>query len=174
MPDLRNTWCLKYWCILYKETSTVTAEVQSNTRHLVLCIKHDTLQCSPEHRYNEHCQRAARCFSHYVSESSSRWNILVGCLFLAQRIGGEEAGFIATPILNHGIGSKGVVSLKLRPPYSQEKVVGRWGCWTLSVQQPQRPQPFTYTKPEAASAVLSSWWWALCCPKHVELHTNME
>jgi hypothetical protein len=36
-------------------------------------------------------------------------------------IGGR---FIATPILNHGIGSKGVVSLKLRPLYSQEK--GLW------------------------------------------------
>jgi hypothetical protein len=67
-----------------------------------------------------------------------------------------EGGFIATPILNHGIGSKGVVSLKFRPPYLQEKFVGRWGCWTLRVQQPQRPQPFIYAKPEAASAVLSS------------------
>jgi len=60
-----------------------------------------------------------------------------------------------------------------------------WFCiserlWTLrlldavSVQQPQRQQPFTYAKPEAASAVLSSWWWAVCRPKHVEFHINME
>jgi len=35
-------------------------------------------------------------------------------------------------------------------------------------------QPSTYAKPEAASAVLSSWWWAMCRPKHVELHINME
>lgn len=28
MPGLRNTLYLKYWCILYKETSSVTAEVQ--------------------------------------------------------------------------------------------------------------------------------------------------
>jgi hypothetical protein len=28
--------------------------------------------------------------------------------------------------------------------------------------------------PEAASAVLSSWWWAVCRLKHVELHLNMK
>jgi hypothetical protein len=27
-----------------------------------------------------------------------------------------------------------------------------------------------YTKPEDASAVLGSWWWAVCRAKHVELH----
>ena len=31
-------------------------------------------------------------------------------------------------------------------------------------------QPSTYAKPEAACAVLGSWWWAVCPPKHVELH----
>jgi len=35
-------------------------------------------------------------------------------------------------------------------------------------------QPFMYAKPEAASAVLSSWWWAVCLPKYVEPHFNME
>jgi len=35
-------------------------------------------------------------------------------------------------------------------------------------------QPSTYEKPKAASAVLGSWWWAVCRPKHVELHTNTE
>jgi hypothetical protein len=35
-------------------------------------------------------------------------------------------------------------------------------------------QPFTHEKPEAASAVLGSWWWTVCRPKHVELHLNME
>jgi len=43
-----------------------------------------------------------------------------------------------------------------------------------SVQQPHVQQPSTYAKPEAASAVLGSWWWAVCHPKHVELHINME
>jgi len=38
----------------------------------------------------------------------------------------------------------------------------------------QVQQPFTYEKPEVASAVLGSWWWAVCRPKHVELHINME
>ena len=33
-------------------------------------------------------------------------------------------------------------------------------------------QPSTYEKPEAASAVLGSWWWAVCRPKHVELRIN--
>jgi hypothetical protein len=31
-----------------------------------------------------------------------------------------------------------------------------------------------YAEPEAASAVLGSWWWAVCHPKHVELHINMK
>jgi len=35
-------------------------------------------------------------------------------------------------------------------------------------------QPSMYEKPEAASAILASWWWAVCRPKHVELHINRE
>jgi hypothetical protein len=35
-------------------------------------------------------------------------------------------------------------------------------------------QPSTYERPEAASAVLGFWWWAVCRPKHVELYINME
>jgi hypothetical protein len=48
---------------------------------------------------------------------------------------------------------------------------GCWtcGCWTLSGKTWQRP-----AKPEAASAVLGSWWWAVSCPKHVEPYINME
>jgi hypothetical protein len=62
---------------------------------------------------------------------------------------------------------------------------GCWtcSCWTLSgrvhtlpdsVQQPHVQQPSTYAKPEAASAILGSWWWAVCGLKHVELHINMK
>ena len=43
-----------------------------------------------------------------------------------------------------------------------------------SVQQLHFQQPSTYAKPEAASAVLGSWWWAVCRPKRVELYMNME
>jgi hypothetical protein len=43
-----------------------------------------------------------------------------------------------------------------------------------SVQQLHVQQPFMYAKPEAASAVLGSWWWAVCHPKHVELHINLK
>ena len=43
-----------------------------------------------------------------------------------------------------------------------------------SVHQLRVQQPFTYEKPEAASAVLGSWWWAVCRPKHVELQINVE
>ena len=35
-------------------------------------------------------------------------------------------------------------------------------------------QPATYVKPEAASAVLGSWCRAVCRPKRVEFHINME
>jgi hypothetical protein len=48
-------------------------------------------------------------------------------------------------------------------------------CWTLSgsvpdnVKQRHVRQPITYAKPEAAWAVLGSWWCAMCRPKHVEL-----
>jgi hypothetical protein len=33
-------------------------------------------------------------------------------------------------------------------------------------------QPKTYVKPEAAITVLSSWWWAVWSPKHVEQLRN--
>jgi len=35
-----------------------------------------------------------------------------------------------------------------------------------NVHQLHVQQPFTYEKPEAVSAVLGSWWWAVCRPKH--------
>jgi hypothetical protein len=51
------------------------------------------------------------------------------------------------------------------------------GCWTCSCrtlsgrQRPATTRPTTLHvyKAEAASAVLGSWWWAVCGPKHVEL-----
>jgi len=59
--------------------------------------------------------------------------------------------------------------------YQTWRVVGRvvcgrvrhsaWHVYQLHVQQPS-----TYEKPEAANAVLGSWWWAVCRLKHVELH----
>jgi hypothetical protein len=56
---------------------------------------------------------------------------------------------------------------------------GCWTCswWTLSGTTSTNytyKQPSTYEKPEAASAVLGPWWWAVCRPKHFELHINME
>ena len=53
------------------------------------------------------------------------------------------------------------------------KIVWMCSWWTLSNNYTSK-QPSTYEKPEAASAVLGSWWWAMCRPKHVELHINME
>jgi len=60
-----------------------------------------------------------------------------------------------------------------------------WTCswWALSgtgdtvpekIHQLHVQQPSTYAKLEAASAVLGSCCWAVCRPKHVELHINME
>jgi hypothetical protein len=43
-----------------------------------------------------------------------------------------------------------------------------------NIHQLHVQQPSTNEKPEAASAVLGSWWWAVCRPKHVELHINTE
>ena len=56
--------------------------------------------------------------------------------------------------------------------YEYEKVTSH----TLpdSVQQLPVQQSSTYAKPEAANTVLGSWWWAVCRPKHVELHINMN
>jgi len=34
-----------------------------------------------------------------------------------------------------------------------------------AVHQPHVQQPSTYAKPEAASTVLGSWWWAVCLPE---------
>ena len=48
---------------------------------------------------------------------------------------------------------------------------------TIHIENPTRctsQQPFTHSKPEAASAVLGSWWWAVCRPKHVELQHKYE
>jgi hypothetical protein len=42
-----------------------------------------------------------------------------------------------------------------------------------NVHQLHVQQPSTYEKPEAASAVLGSWWCAVCRPKHVD-HINKE
>ena len=55
-------------------------------------------------------------------------------------------------------------------------VEGCWtcSCWTLSSNYTSNNPPRFYAKPEAAIAVLGSWWWALCRPKHVELHINMK
>ena len=43
-----------------------------------------------------------------------------------------------------------------------------------NVHQLHVQQPSKYEKSEAASAVLGSWWWVVCRPKHVELHINIE
>jgi len=43
-----------------------------------------------------------------------------------------------------------------------------------NVHQLHVQQPSTYDKPEAANAVLGSWWWAVCRPKHVELHIGVK
>jgi hypothetical protein len=49
-------------------------------------------------------------------------------------------------------------------------------CWTSdnvlpdNVQQLHVRQPSTHAKPEAAYAILGSWWWAVCYLKHAELH----
>ena len=54
------------------------------------------------------------------------------------------------------------------------------GCWTCSCWTLRASSNYTsnnlppYAKPEAASAVLGSWWWAVCRPKHVELHINKK
>ena len=52
-------------------------------------------------------------------------------------------------------------------------VVGRcqvaYATWQLHVRQPS-----TYAKPEAACAVLGSWWWTVCRPKHVELYLKIR
>ena len=44
----------------------------------------------------------------------------------------------------------------------------------FSVHQLHVQQPSTHAKPEAASTVLGSWWWAVFRPKHIELHINMK
>jgi hypothetical protein len=46
-------------------------------------------------------------------------------------------------------------------------------CLTTSTSYTSK-QPSTYEKRGAASVVLGSRWWAVCRPKHVELHINME
>jgi hypothetical protein len=47
-------------------------------------------------------------------------------------------------------------------------------CLVTSTNYTSNNLPRYYEKPEAASLVLGSWWWAVCRPKHVELHINMQ
>jgi hypothetical protein len=51
---------LKYWYILYKERSCVTAEVLQNTRRLVLYFKCEISQCSSQSRRGERFEHATR------------------------------------------------------------------------------------------------------------------
>jgi len=54
------------------------------------------------------------------------------------------------------------------------KVVGHVIAGRCQSPATTRPTTFHVCKPEAASAVLDSWRRAVCHPKHVGLHINME
>ena len=54
------------------------------------------------------------------------------------------------------------------------RATGRCQAEPDSIQQLHVQQPSTYAKPEAANAVLGSWWWAVCRPKYVDLYINIE
>jgi hypothetical protein len=54
------------------------------------------------------------------------------------------------------------------------KVVGRVVAGRCQRPATTRPTTFHICKPDAASAVLGSWWWTVCRPKHVELQINMK
>jgi hypothetical protein len=45
-----------------------------------------------------------------------------------------------------------------------------WLPVAAAMAQPSQRQPATKNvcKPEAAITIFSSWWWAVCRPKHVE------
>jgi len=62
----------------------------------------------------------------------------------------------------------------LRDANFPQNTVGRRQAHPDNVHRPHIQQPSTYENTEAANAVLGSWWWAVCRPKHVELHTNRE
>ena len=78
-----------------------------------------------------------------ISRCNSVSKFIISCLYEAQRVSGTTP-----PIIR---------SLKLHSGFAYVK-----SCWTLrlldavSVQQLHVQQPFTYAKPEAASAVLGS------------------
>ena len=44
----------------------------------------------------------------------------------------------------------------------------------VPTQPGQQPVTTWVYKPEAANTVWSSWWWAVCCSKHVEPSINFE
>jgi len=53
------------------------------------------------------------------------------------------------------------------------------GCGLAGYDLPDHDQQCCYrhtpmVKPEAANAVVSSWWWAWRCPKHVEPHIDVK
>ena len=98
-------------------------------------------------------------------------NCIVPYLYGAQHVSGDTP-----PIIR---------SLKLHwQPLVFSYMEGCWTCswWRLSGTVLCLTTSTNYTsnnfprmkKPEAASAVLGSWWWAVCRPKHVELYINTE
>jgi hypothetical protein len=68
-----------------------------------------------------------------------------------------------------GISGYSFVFILHVPPLS-----GKVLCLTTSTNYTSNNLPRYYKKSQAANAVLGSWWWALCRPKHVEIHINME
>jgi hypothetical protein len=50
----------------------------------------------------------------------------------------------------------------------------RWCSWSGDHEHQRSNHHFPTVKPEDASAVVCSWWWAVKHPKHVEPHINVE
>ena len=111
----------------------------------------------------------------FIQKNPTRWNnvskFIIPHLYEALHVSGDTPPIIKSLKLHR----------KTMVLYTW-KVVGRvvagpcQADYTLndSVQQLHIQQPSTYANPETTSAVFGSWWWAVCRPKHVELHINME
>ena len=98
-------------------------------------------------------------------------NFIIPYLYEAQHVSGDTPPIIRSlklhwqPLVFHNI-VEGCLYVYLVD-------VARHGV-PGNVHQLHIQQLSTYDKPEAASAVLGSRWWAVCRLKHAEFHINME
>jgi len=102
----------------------------------------------------------------------ARWSLRVLSTYFTQRI--YKVSVFVNPCI--------IVSFIKKNPTRCNNVskfyysIFKWSstCFGRGWPPATRPTTFHVWKTRGCSEVLGSWWWAVCRPKHVEPHINME